>query len=287
MEKLEDNTAVWLLKVLTAMAAPTLLQNLTIGSLVLRDYDTYMAQAGDTVNVPIMPILSSHTNALPIGNAQVVLNRHMEASFSIPDMTECLANPKRLEIYLAPALLALAQSIDGDLARLWSGFTSNLPISAAALTEGVIDDAETALYLAKIPLAEPKFILADTSMYRQARQSPRFDDETGNFKGLRVVRSLAVVKDLAPPVTHGIAFAGAAMGLISRRPPPRPSDYPGKEFVEGHSELADIGLRVRLYPDPAVLHQSGSVECLYGVGVLREKFGLQINVSAAEQQKAA
>src|SRR5919201_221213 len=102
-----------------------------------------------------------------LGNAQIVLNTHAEATFQIPDVTKVLAVPDLLKIYMEPAVAAIAQKIETDLLSLYPGFTSNAPVGSAGtpITEATIDAAETALFLAKIPPTEQKFIVVDANTY--------------------------------------------------------------------------------------------------------------------------
>src|SRR6202041_3401471 len=99
-------------------ALPALVSNLVMGNLVNRDYEPALAQAGDTINVPIPPTLVANNIAEgntvqlqnpSLGNAQIVLNTHAEASFQIPDVTKVLAVPDLLRLYMQPAVVALAE----------------------------------------------------------------------------------------------------------------------------------------------------------------------------------
>src|SRR5512147_1197583 len=163
------NVANAIVKLVAADALPVLMGNLVMGNLVNRDYEPALAQAGDTVNIPIPPTLVANNlaeggtvqtqNPVP-GNAQIVLDTHAEATFQIPDVTKVLAVPDLLKIYMEPAVAAIAQKIEADLLGLYAGFTANTPVGAAGtpITEATIDAAETALFLAKVPPAEPKFM---------------------------------------------------------------------------------------------------------------------------------
>ena len=51
------NVANAIVKLVAADALPALVGNLVLGNLVNRDYEPVLAQAGDTVNVPIAPQL--------------------------------------------------------------------------------------------------------------------------------------------------------------------------------------------------------------------------------------
>src|SRR4029077_19482356 len=96
-----------------------------------------------------------------VGNAQIVLNSHMEATFQIPDVTKVLAVPDLLSLYMTPAVVAIAQKIETDLLNLYASFTTNTAVGTAgtAITEAVVDAAETALFKAKVPSNEAKYLV--------------------------------------------------------------------------------------------------------------------------------
>src|SRR6266705_1984755 len=156
------NLANAIVKLVAADALPALVGNLVMGNLVNRDYEPVLAQAGDTVNIPIAPTLVANnlleggtvqTQNPSLGNAQIVLNTHAEATFLIPDVTKVLAVPDLIMTYLRPAVVAIAEKIERDLLNLYAGFTANTPVGTAGtpVTEAVIDAAETALFAAKVP----------------------------------------------------------------------------------------------------------------------------------------
>src|ERR1035441_2472849 len=129
------NVASAIVKLVAADALPVLVGNLVMGNLVNRDYEPVLAQAGDTINVPIPPVMVANNlvdgigtvqpQNPPLGNAQIVLNTHVEATFQIPDVTKVLAVPDLLKIYMEPAVAAIAQKIESDLLGLYAGFTAN------------------------------------------------------------------------------------------------------------------------------------------------------------------
>src|SRR5450432_497241 len=132
-----SNIASAIVKLVAADALPVLIGNLVMGNLVNRDYEPVLAQAGDTVNVPIPPTMVANniaeggmvqTQNPNLGNAQIVLNTHAEATFQIPDVTRVLAVPDLLRIYMQPAVIALAEKIESDLLGLYAQFTSNAPV---------------------------------------------------------------------------------------------------------------------------------------------------------------
>src|ERR1700704_6350449 len=108
------NVANAIVKLVAADALPALVGNLVMGNLVNRDYEATLANAGDTVNVPISPKLTANniaeagsvaTQNPSLGNAQIVLNTHAEATFQIPDVTRILVTPDLLQVYMEPAIV--------------------------------------------------------------------------------------------------------------------------------------------------------------------------------------
>src|SRR5215470_5768496 len=175
------NVASAIVKLVAVDALPALVSNLVMGNLVNRDYEATLAQAGDTVNVPIPPTLvanniaegSTVTTQNPnLGNAQIVLNTHAEATFQIPDVTKILAVPDLLKLYMQPAVVALAERIESDILNLYPLFTSNAAVGTggSAITEATVDSAETELFAAKVPPSAAKYLIVDSATYSQLRQ---------------------------------------------------------------------------------------------------------------------
>ena len=295
------NVANAIVKLVAADALPVLVGNLVMGNLVNRDYEPVLAHAGDTVNVPIPPIMVANnileggtvqTQNPSLGNAQIVLNTHAEATFQIPDVTKVLAVPDLLKIYMQPAVAAIAQKVESDLLNLYAGFTANAPVGTPGtpITEQVIDAAETALFLAKIPPSDQKFIVCDAATYSAWRQIPRFsefqtagdagvraliDGTVGKIKDFFVFRSQFVPKTGSSPVTtHNLGFARDALGLVIRR---LPQPLPGTGAIAEYAELGNFGMRVVMSYQPDTLAQQFTVDVLYGCGVLRNTSGIQIN----------
>lgn len=294
------NVASAIVKLVAADALPVLVGNLVMGNLVNRDYEPTLANAGDTVNVPIPPVMQAF-NILEggtvqpqnpsLGNAQIVMNTHAEATFQIPDVTKVLAVPDLLKIYMQPAVAAIAQRIETDLLSLYAGFTANTPVGAAGvtITEPTIDAAETALFLSKLPPTAQKFIVVDAAAYSAWRQIPRFSEfqtagdaglhalvegTIGKVKDFFVFRSQFVPKTGSSPVTtHNLAFAKDAIGLVVRR---LPQPLPGTGAIAEYAELGNFGMRVIMSYQPNTLAQQFTVDVLYGCGVLRNTSGVQV-----------
>ena len=295
------NVANAIVKLVAADALPALVGNLIMGNLVNRNYEPTLAQAGDTVNVPLPPTLIANniaeggtvqTQNPNLGNAQIVLNTHAEATFQIPDITKVLAVPDLLKVYMEPAVIAIAEKIETDLLGLYANFTANAPVGSAGtpITEAVLDSAETELFAAKLPNNAQKYLVVDSNTYSQLRQIPRFseyqtaqdagvraliDGVVGKLKDLFIFRSQYVTKTGSSPInTHNLAFAKDAIGLVVRR---LPQPLPGTGAIAEYAELGNFGMRVTMSYQPNTLAQQFTVDVLYGAAMLRNQFGVQVN----------
>ena len=294
------NLANAIVKLVAADALPALTGNLVMGNLVNRDYEPVLAHAGDTVNVPIPPVLQANNIAEggsvqaqnpSLGNAQIVLNTHAEATFQIPDVTKALAYPELLKAYMQPAVIAMAERVERDLLGLYGQFTANAPVGApsTAITEATIDSAETCLFTAKVPASAPKYLVVDSNGYSAIRQIPRFSEyyssgdaglkaliegSVGKMKDFFIFRSQFVTSTGASPTTHNLAFTRDAIGLVVRR---LPQPLPGTGAVAEYAEMGNFGIRVVMSYQPNTLSQQFTVDMLYGCGVLRNNFAVQVN----------
>ena len=295
-----SNLANAIVKLVAADALPAIVGNLVMGNLVNRDFEPTLAQAGDTVNVPIPPTMTANNIAEGVSvvtqnpnldNAQIRLTTHAEATFQIPDVTKVIAVPDLLKLYMQPALHAIAERIERDLLALAPQFTSNTPVGVTntQLTEGVIDTAETSLFTAKVPASQPKYLVVSGESYSQLRQIPRFseyssageaglraiiDGSVGKLKDFYVFRSQYVSKTGAPVTTQNLAFSRNAIGLVTRR---LPQPIAGTGAIAEYAEAGGFGIRVLMSYAPNTLAQQFTVDVLYGCAVLRDTHGIQIN----------
>ena len=187
--------------------------------------------------------------------------------------------------------MAIAERIESDLLALYAGFTSNAPVGTAGtpITEAALDSAETALFAAKLPASEPKYLVVDANTYSQLRQIPRFSEyQTAGEAGLRTIidGTIGKIKDFfvfrsqfvsktgsAPATTHNMAFAKNGLGLVVRR---LPQPLPGTGAIAEYAELGSFGMRVTMSYQPNTLAQQFTVDVLYGAAVLRNNFGVQV-----------
>lgn len=288
------NAAQAIPKLVASYALPALFANLVMGAIVNRNYDGTLANAGDTVNVPIAPNLVANNiieagavqNQNPsLGNAQIVLNTHMESTFQIPNVTQVLAAPDLLQTMLQPAVVAIAEKIESDLLNVYPLFTFNTSVGTAntAITENTVDLAETALFAAKMPDSLQKFAVVSGSTYSNLRQIGRFTEDrvtagsgqavytgqVGKLKNVNFYRSQKVIT--SGTTTNNMVFGSDAICLVTRQ---LPQVTMGTGAVSYNMSMGGFNLRVILSFNPNTLGQQITVDVLYGVGILRNQFGV-------------
>lgn len=158
------------------------------------------------------------------------------------------------------------------------------------MTEATIDAAETALFAAKVPASASKYLVVDSNTYSQIRQIPRFSEyytageaglkalvegNVGKMKDFFIFRSQFVPTTGTTTLnTHNLAFAKDGIGLVVRR---LPQPLPGTGAIAEYAEMGNFGIRVVMSYQPNTLSQQFTVDVLYGCGVLRNNFGVQVN----------
>ena len=296
------NAAQAIVKLVAAQGLPAVMGAMVMGTRINRDYEPSLANAGDTVNIPIPPVMTTYNVAEggsvtpqnpSLGNAQVVLNQHAEATFQIPDVTAALVGAERgdfslMSKYLNPAMIALAERMETDLLNLYTNLTANTAVGTggSSLTESAVDLAEKALFDAKVPQNERLTLAVSSQAYSDLRQIERFTEErmivgagqaisTGRLglqvKNFDVFRSQFVAKPSS--TTYNLGFAKDAFALVIRR---LPQPLPGTGAIAEYAELGNFGMRIVMSYAPNTLAQQFTVDMLYGIAVLRHIFGVQV-----------
>ena len=262
------NVVTAITKLVAVDVLPAILGELVVGNLVARDFEPTFAQPGDTASC---------------FGVNVEMSNFAEVTFNIPDVTKVLAVPDLLQLYMRPAVVALAEKIETDLLGLHSQFTANLPVGSqgSAITEATIDAADTALFQSKVPASQPKYLVTDANTYSQLRQIPRFSEfQTAGEAGLRALVDGCVgkIRDFfvfrSPHVSNGgLAFARNAMALVLRR---LQQPMPGTGAIAEYAEFGNFGIRVVCSYQPNTLAQQFTVGILYGCTVLNSEAGVQV-----------
>lgn len=291
------NLAEAIVAVVAAEIMPPLVGQLIMANLVNRDFEPSISEIGATVNVPIPPTLvannvaetgSVQTQNPNLGNAQISLDQHVEATFVIPDVTKALTNVDLLKVYMEPAINALAERVETDLLSLATSFTANTPQGAynTALTESTIDSAETALFNSKVPQMAQKHLVVSGAQYSNLRQISRFSEyrtageaglnaltegQVGRLKSFYVWRSQFV--PASGTNTTNLAFHRNAIGMAVRR---LAKPLPGTGAVATYAEFGGYSVRIVMSYNPNTLAQQFTVDIVYGVGPLRNNHAVQV-----------
>lgn len=290
-----ENAALAIVKFVAAKALPVLESNLFMAKLVNRDYENTLAQAGDTVNVPVAPRLAANNIAetgtvtnqsAALGNIPVTLTSHVESTFSIPDVTKALVNVDLATTLMQPAMLAIAERVEQDILNLGPAFTYNAQMgtSGTAPTEALIDSVESQFFKSKVPQTAPKYVACSADFYGAIRQISRFTEarmvgngdaiisgEFGTLKNMTFFRS-----QLIQPVagtTSNLAFTPDALTLAVRK---LDLPLPGMGAIGAYAEYKNLTLRVLMSYNPNTLGAQFTCDILYGVGTLRQQGAIQV-----------
>ena len=151
-----------------------------------QDYAADVARYGDTVNVPIPAEFSTNlmadgatiTRQNPsLGNASLILSKHRELSFEHTDVNMAFATPDLQGTSLGQALANFAEDVDEDFLGIYAQFsTTDVGSYNTALTESVIDNAETTLFNNRVPASDRKSLIVSGGGYSALRQIPRFSE---------------------------------------------------------------------------------------------------------------
>jgi hypothetical protein len=290
-----ENAALAIAKYVASKALPVLESNLFMARLVNRNYEADLANAGDTVNIPVAPSMAANNIAengtvqqqnVALGNIPVTLTSHVEATFQIPDVTKALVNVGLAETFMQPAMLALAERIESDILALGPMFTFNAAVgtSNTAPTEATIDAIETAFFNAKVPAAAPKYCACSSTFYSSLRQIERFSEQRMIGSGEAIVTgTIGQLKDvtflrsqLIQPVsstTNNLAFTPDAIALVVRK---LDLPLPGMGTIGAYADYKNLSLRVLMSYNPNTLGAQFTVDILYGTAALRNQAGLQV-----------
>ena len=208
-------------------------------------------------------------------------------------MTKIIAVPDLLKaVHATGNDRDCAERVETDLLNLYPQFTANTPVGTGgtAITEAVVDSAETALFNAKVPSERRELphcrlkrlmvccarIPGSVNTKRQAMPGLRalIDGTLGKIKDFYVFRSQFVPKTgTGPTTTNNLAFAHSAIGLAIRR---LPKPLLGTGAIAEYAELGNFGMRVVMSYQPNTLAQQFTVDILYGVGFPQSNFGVQV-----------
>jgi hypothetical protein len=280
---------------IVAKRALTRLKAATVAySIADPSYRDEIAEHGNTVNVAIPAEYVTNLIAdggtitrqqTSLGNAALTLNKHRELSFEITDRNSAVSRPDIKNTNLGQALANFAEDVDEDLLAIYAQFsTTDVGAYNTALTEPVIDSAETTLFDQRVPDGMRKSLVLTGTGYSAVRQIPRFteadkigsgrpiaDGFVGRIKGCDVYRDQKV-NVTSGTDRHGMLLSPPAL-LVAVRPL-------GKKAMDGTIQVEvsedNLTLRLTMSYHHETLGDLSTIDLLYGFVAGRTAFGVEV-----------
>jgi hypothetical protein len=282
--------------IVAAQALGYLKANTVMAQLVARDWDSDVAQYGQTVNIPFAGSLSVNdksegstvTLQQPSDSAvSVTLNKHKEVSFLLEDLAKALSRPAYIMKYMEQGMAKLAEEIDGDLTALYSGFSQSIDATAGMDVDD-FREARRQLNAAKAPLANRVAVLHEDAEYAllgieefinrdyELGDAPQglINALTGRFVGFNIFMDQKVAT--AASECKNLFFQKDAMVLATR---PLPQVEDGMGVVQRVMAEDGIGLRVTMSYSADYLGAQVTIDVLYGVAELRDNHGVVVRTT--------
>jgi hypothetical protein len=298
------------LKAVATQALEALVGRLILGNLVNRTWESTLANYGDVVNIPMPPTFTANQMGFSgtvspqtpsAGNAQLVLTNHPEASFELSDAVRILSVPNMVDLYLEPAVIAIAESIETSILNTYPLFI-NTAGGSSALGESAVDSAEGTLFTNKVPMSQRRNLVVSQSAFSSLRQTGRLTEfqtvgfqaggpgvespivsgklpgaegdtmgADGMLKGAYVYRSQFV--PYGTSLYQNLMFTKDAIGLVVRKLPIAP---PGMGVIQETVEYGGFSLRVSTSYQQSILGELVTVDCIYGTTAIRPEFAVVI-----------
>ena len=182
------NVANAIVKLVAADALPALVGNLVMGNLVNRDYEPTLAQAGDTVNVPIPPQLVANNIAeggtVTAAESEPGQRADRAEHARRSDVPDSGCDEGARSAGPAEDLHAAGSGCDrGEDRERSAEPLCGIHVEHAGghgrerrSPKRWIDQAETACSRRRFRSSEPKYLVVDSNTYSAMRQIPRFSE---------------------------------------------------------------------------------------------------------------
>lgn len=270
-----------------------LFSNIVMAQLVHRDFEAVAAQAGDTVNTRKPGTFTANdmgstttVQDATASNVAVVLNKWKEVTFELSDKDLTLAMGDLVELFVSPAMEALAQQIDKDLLGLYADVTASVGTAGTSATKDLVLDARKALNDAKAPMNNRRAVwstkderallgVADfVSAEKVGDQGTTLREASlGRIFGIDhyMDQNVPVVAG-TPNSTYNLLFHRNAFALVTR-PLIAPQTAAVNSAVVSHK---GIGLRSMVGYDISKKKHIVSIDVLYGVKTLDANLAVKV-----------
>jgi hypothetical protein len=276
--------------------------NLYLASVADRNWESAVAVAGQTVNVPLRGAVVANDKAagedvtLQMPSQTVVaitLDKHKEVSLLLEDVAVAFSKLDNGAGYIRDAVIVIAEAIEvAGFIEAYTNFTTNADIGTAGV------DLDTATFLlgrkrmrdAKVPAGQAIYAFLSTKDILALLQLPEWRDaeKTGSadaienapmqFRkfGVNVVESQYVQVVAGVPTTHNLVVSPKEGLALAMRPLRLPSGgVISATMASGVPEAGTDGLGIRVIHTYEGKSKAEliSVDALFGWKVVRPSFG--------------
>ncbi|MCK5019887.1 MAG: hypothetical protein KAS32_22720 [Candidatus Peribacteraceae bacterium] len=164
-----NDNSVWIIEQWAQESLMVLEANMIAANMVFREYDSMIAQHGETVNarIPGSFLMKRKTDddavtkqAATTTSIPVVLNQHLHVSFIIKDGEESKSFNKLRDEYVEPAVKAISQGVDEIvLSQVYQFLANSVGYLGTSPTDDTMVDAGTIMDVNKVPTTGRKMIL--------------------------------------------------------------------------------------------------------------------------------
>lgn len=279
-------------------ALKTLKEKINLPRFVNKDYDTEVAQFGQTIDITQRGTLSVNDKAVDTAvtlqtpsdsKVSVSLDKHKEVSFLIEDPAKAFAKPDILAGYTNDASDRIAEQLDSDISSLFSSFSSSVGTAGTDIDRTVITNARQALTENLAP-DSPRYMVITAAQEQALLDNDKFSfanytgsDEAFRRGNLGVAFGFDTFVNTQLPNGAGspagkvnFAFTRDAIVLVTRGL--GVNQVPGGGVFQSLVTDEDTGIVIRstVSYNPDQLGIQVTLDMLYGVAQLRDEFGVQV-----------
>jgi len=251
------------------------------------DFDAdEIKQYGDIINIPVRGTLETNTKVADTdvvrqqvsdSRVYITLDQHEEVTFSPEDVARAFSKPNVIDGYMEDAAMVLAEKVEDTLAALYA--TAGTAVDAGtdiSLTD--LRGGRRLLVTNKVPQNAPLYAwldeyavedlpLTDASVLGYA--APIIEGSIAKLAGFNIFESQMVKTSGSPSTYHPLLYAKSAMALAVRPLPMDAETFGGAKQAVVNDARSGLSLRVTMSYDANALAPQITIDCLWGVKVLR------------------
>jgi len=219
----------------------------------------------------------------------ITLDKHKVVAFEVEDIAEAMTKGSVIPGYAEQGLMLMADQVDSDLLALITSVTDQVGTAGTDITADMIADAREELVKNKVPKFMPKYMVLGPKDITALLKTEKFtssawiDDQGAAMKeaylgkryGMEIFEDTQMPTSGSSPVsTHNVGFTRDAFVLAMR-----PLKMPKKGVISSAVVTdPETGIAVRVIHsfDHKALAEIVSIDILYGVGIKRNEFAVEV-----------